>query len=174
MEYLLTFSPCRSLSLLCTSLWYFSFTPLLWMIFFPCNSHCWQGWDLPRSIPHLSARSGTSCCRPVQRWVSTSGSFHFGLWLVCKMALKKCCKCFRLTEPLSQPKAVVVFMQCQFSTSESHQLSLDIFGLSDRCKGLIKNILILCEFFILSIFSTGHSDIQSYSGSSNTFRIYSG
>lgn len=171
MEYVL---PCRSLCLLCTSLWYFSFTPLVWVISFPCNSRCWQGWDLPGFIPRLSACDGTSCCHPVQWWVSTHGSFRFGLWLICKMALKKSRKCFRLSELLGQPKMVVVFMQCQFFTSESHQLALDIFGLGDRRKRLIKNILILFEFFILSIFSTGYFNVQAPSHSSNTFRIYLG
>lgn len=87
------------------------------------------------------------------------------------MALKKSCKCFWLTEPLGQPKTVVVFVRCQFCTSESHWLALNIFCLSDGCKRLIKNILILFEFFILSKFSTGYSNVQAHSDSSNTFRI---
>lgn len=87
------------------------------------------------------------------------------------MALKKSCKCFRLAEPLGQPKTVVVFVRCQFSTSESHRLALDIFCLSDRHKRLIKNILILFEFFVLSVFSTGYFNAQARSDSSNMFRI---
>lgn len=85
------------------------------------------------------------------------------------MDLKKSCKCFRLAEPLGQPKTVVVIVQCQFSTNESHQLTLDIFCLSDGHKRLIKNILILLEF--LSISSTGYFNVQAQSDSSNTFRI---
>lgn len=81
------------------------------------------------------------------------------------------CKCLRLTEPLGQPKPVVIFMQCQYFTSESHQLASGIFCLGERRKRLMKIMLILFEFFILSIFSTGYFNVQVRSDSSNTFRI---